>query len=114
MPGLLVTAILLAALMASPARAATLVYVGNAESNEIHVLQLDRQSGDLTVVDKVPIPGITKPGISTQMAVSPDRRVLYVGTRGERQLAMGGASAPVSCRLEHVASGPIASSMAYD
>src|SRR5437867_3401459 len=45
MPGLLVTAILLAALMASPARAATLVYVGNAESNEIHVLQLDRMAG---------------------------------------------------------------------
>jgi len=74
MPGLLVTAILLAALMASPARAATLVYVGNAESNEIHVLQLDRQSGDLTVIEKVAIPGITKPGISTPMAVSPDRR----------------------------------------
>ncbi len=80
MPGLLVTAILLAALMASPARAATLVYVGNAESNEIHVLQLDRQSGDLTVIEKVAIPGITKPGISTPMAVSPDRRFLYAGT----------------------------------
>jgi hypothetical protein len=33
-------------MMASPVRAATFVYVGNAESNEIYVLQLDRQSGD--------------------------------------------------------------------
>src|SRR3989441_10116396 len=113
MPGLLVTAILLAALMASPARAATLVYVGNAESNEIHVLQLDRQSGDLTVIEKVAIPGITKPGISTPMAVSPDRRFLYVGTRGEPKLAVGFAIDPVSGRLKHVASGPLADSMAY-
>src|SRR6266699_2933648 len=105
MPGLLVTAILLAALMASPARAATLVYVGNAESNEIHVLQLDRQSGDLTVIEKVAIPGITKPGISTPMAVSPDRRFLYVGTRGEPKLAVGFAI--------DLASGPLPDSMAY-
>src|SRR3989475_5701593 len=113
MPGLLVTAILLAALMASPARAATLVYVGNAESNEIHVLQLDRQSGDLTVIEKVAIPGITKPGISTPMAVSPDRRFLYVGTRGEPMVAVGWRSDPPGGRLKHGASGPLADSIAY-
>src|SRR5438034_4251059 len=113
MPGLLVTAILLAALMASPARAATLVYVGNAESNEIHVLQLDRQSGDLTVIEKVAIPRITKPGISTPMAVSPDRRFLYVGTRGEPKIAAGFAIDPASGKLKHVANGPLADSMAY-
>ena len=60
-------------LMASPSSAA---FVGNAECNEIHVLQLDRQTGDQTVVEKVPIPGIDKPGISTPMSVSPDRRFL--------------------------------------
>ena len=69
-------------LMASAARVATIVYVGNAESNEIIVLQLDRGNGDLTVVERVSIPGIEKPGGSTPMAVSPDRRALYVGTRG--------------------------------
>jgi 6-phosphogluconolactonase len=63
----LAVAMALGAMMASPARAAIFVYVGNAESNEIYVLQLDRQSGDLTVVEKVPIPGVTKPGISTPM-----------------------------------------------
>src|SRR5262249_1827079 len=71
------------ALMASPAGGASFVYVGNAESNDIFVPQLDRQSGDLTLVEKAPIPGIEKPGISTPRAVSPDRRFLYVGTRGE-------------------------------
>src|SRR5712692_461994 len=101
-------AVVSGAMMASPATAATFVYVGNAESNEIHVLQLDRQSGDLTVIEKVAIPGITKPGISTPMAVSPDRRFLYVGTRGEPKLAVGFAIDPASGRLKHVASGPLA------
>jgi len=101
------------AMMASPARAATFVYVGNAESNEIYVLQLDRQSGDLTVVEKVPIPGIEKPGGSTPMSVSPDRRFLYVGTRGEPKIAAGFAIDPASGKLKHVASGPLPDSMAY-
>ena len=73
---------LAASLMASPAGAATFVYVGNAESNEVYVLQLNQQNGDLTAIDRTPIPGIEKPGISTPMSVSPDRRILYVGTRG--------------------------------
>jgi 6-phosphogluconolactonase len=101
------------AMMAAPARAATFVYVGNTDSNEIYVLQLDRQSGDLTVVEKVPIPGVTKPGISTPMAVSPDRRFLYAGTRGEPKIAAGFAIHPASGKLTHVASGPLADSMAY-
>ncbi len=101
------------AMMASPARAATFVYVGNAESNEIYVLQLDRQSGDLMVVEKVPIPGVTKLGNSTPMAVSPDRRFLYAGTRGEPKIAAGFAIHPASGKLKHVASGPLADSMAY-
>src|SRR5882672_11358763 len=111
----LLTAILmvLGALMASPAAAATFVYVGNAESNEIYVLQLDRQRGDLTVVEKVAIPGIEKPGISTPMSVSPDRRFLYVGTRGEPKVAAGFAIDQASGRLKHVASGPLADSLAY-
>ncbi len=101
------------ALMASPAGAATFVYVGNAESNEVYVLQLDPQNGDLTVVDKTPIPGIEKPGISSPMSVSPDRRILYVGTRGEPKIAAGFAIDPSSGKLTHIANGPLADSLAY-
>src|SRR3989475_11070138 len=106
-------AVVAGALMASPSGAATFVYVGNAESNEVYVLQLNQQNGDLTVVDKTPIPGIEKPGISTPMSVSPDRRFLYVGTRGEPKLAVGFAIDPASGRLKHVGNGPLAHSMAY-
>jgi 6-phosphogluconolactonase len=93
--------------------ASTFVYVGNTESNEIHVLQLDRRSGDLMPVEKVPIPGVTKPGGSTPMAVSPDRRFLYAATRGEPKIAAGFAIDPTSGKLAHVASGPLADSLAY-
>jgi hypothetical protein len=37
-------AVVAGTMMQSPVRAATFVYVGNAESNEIYVLQLDRQT----------------------------------------------------------------------
>src|SRR5262249_46641105 len=101
------------ALMVSQAAAATFVYVGNAESNEVYVIQLNPQNGDLTVVDKTAIPGIEKPGISTPMSVSPDRRVLYVGTRGEPKIAAGFAIDPSTGKLRHIASGPLADSLAY-
>ncbi len=58
----MVTALVAGALMATPSGAATFVYVGNAESNEVYVLQLNPQNGDLTVIEKTPIPGIEKPG----------------------------------------------------
>src|SRR5262245_44024118 len=108
-----IAALLAAALMASPAGAATFVYVGNAESNEVYVLQLNPQNGDLTVIDRTPIPGIEKPGISTPMSVSPDRRILYVGTRGEPKIAAGFAIDPATGKLKHIANGLLADSLAY-
>jgi len=92
---------------------ATVVYVGCAERSEVHVLHLDPRRGDLTPVQVALIPGVESPGLSTPMAVSPDRRFLYVGTRGEPKLAAGFAIEPTTGRLTHVASGPLADSMAY-
>jgi 6-phosphogluconolactonase len=109
----LVVAIVSGAMMASPVGAATFVYVGNTDSNEIYVLQLDRRNGDLTVVEKVSIPGVIKPGNSTPMAVSPDRRFLYAATRGEPKIVAGFAIDQANGKLKHVASGPLADSMAY-
>ena len=109
----LLLVVVLGPMTASAAGAGTFVYVGNADSNEIYVLALDRQRGDLTQVEKVLIPGIEKPGNSTPMALSPDRRALYVGTRGEPKVAAGFAIDPTTGRLTHVASGLLADSMAY-
>ena len=79
------TAVVAGAALISPVLAATFVYVSNSESNDIYVWQLNRQTGELTLIETVTIPGIIKSGGSTPMAVSPDRRFLYVATRGEPQ-----------------------------
>src|SRR5262245_39631959 len=93
--------------------AITSVYVANAESNEISVLRLDRSSGELTSVANIPVPGVDQVGQSMPMAVSPDRRFLYVATRGEPRRAVGFAIDQASGSLTYVASGPLAESMAY-
>src|SRR5262247_2935898 len=107
------TATVSGAILASPALAATFVYVGNAESNDIYVLRLNQQTGELTLVETILIPGIVKSGGSTPMAVSPDRRFLYVATRGEPQVVASFAIDPKSGKLKYIGGGPLTDSMAY-
>jgi len=101
------------AMSTTPARAGTYVYVGNADSNDIHILALDLKNGDLTPVDKVVVPGITKPGGSMPLAISPDRRILYAGLRGDPLVAASFMIDPLSGKLTHLANGKLADSMAY-
>jgi 6-phosphogluconolactonase len=101
------------AMIASAASAATYLYVGNAASNEIFVYSLDPKSGDLTVVEKLVVPGITKAGSSMPMAVSPNKKFLYAGFRGEPMVAATFTIDPKSGKLTHVGNGPLADSMAY-
>jgi 6-phosphogluconolactonase len=107
------TATVAGAALVSPAPAATFVYVGNAESNDVYVLQLNRQTGGLTLVETVSIPGVIKSGGSTPMAVSPDRRFLFVATRGDPQSVATFAIEAKSGKLKYIDSGPLADSMAY-
>ncbi len=98
---------------ALPATAATFVYVGCTDSNEIHVLQLNPQNGDLTPVEKATIPGITKTAGSTPMAISPDKKFLFAATRGEPMVAASFRIDPATGKLSHIANGPLDGSMAY-
>lgn len=107
------TATVAGAALFSPVWAATFVYVGNAESNDVYVLQLDRRTGELTLVETVPIPGVVKSGMSTPMAVSPDRRFLFIATRGEPQSVATFAIDPKSGKLKYVGSGPLVDSMPF-
>jgi 6-phosphogluconolactonase len=107
------TATVVGAALVSPVLAATFVYVGNAESNDIYVLQLNQQTGELTLIATVPIPGVIKSGGSTPMTVSPDRQFLFVATRGEPQSVATFAIDPKSGRLKFIGSGPLTDSMAY-
>lgn len=100
-------------LLATPAKAATFVYVSNSESNDIYVFELNRQTGELTAVETVTIPGIVKSGASTPMAVSPDRRFLFVATRGEPQSVATFSIDQKKGKLKFIGSGSLVDSMAY-
>lgn len=57
---------------------ATWVYVSNADSQDISVLQLDRAAGQLRPVATVPVGGTAMP-----MVVNRDRKFLYVANRSQ-------------------------------
>lgn len=97
----------------SSAQAASVVYVGNAESNTISVLRLDRRDGALTTIEIIPIPGVVKPGSTSPLAVSPDNRLLFIGIRSEPYVAASFAIDAANGKLRHLGNGPLADGMAY-
>ena len=92
----------------------TVVYVSNAASKEIYVLAMNRESGELTLLDKVRVPGTDKPSpASMPMAVTPDHGFLYAALRSDNFPASSFAIDRASGRLTHIATTPLADSMAY-
>jgi 6-phosphogluconolactonase len=107
-----VMAVLAPGVFLSSASAATFVYVGNADSQDVTILEL-KPGGDLTLVDDVAVPGPAKPGGSLPLAVSPDKKRLYVGLRNEPYSVVAFAIDARSGKLTLVGPGPLADSMAY-
>ncbi|TCR66386.1 lactonase family protein [Bosea sp. BK604] len=66
----------------SSGRADFAVYIGNGRGGDISVLRLSAGSGKLEPVQRMPFPGLSEPGRSLPLALSPDREVLYVAMRG--------------------------------
>ena len=92
----------------------TVVYVSNAGNPAVGVFAMNRDSGDLTMIADVPIPGTDKPSpTSMPMAVSPNHRFLYAALRSEPYTVASFALDPASGRLTHLANAPLAASMAY-
>jgi 6-phosphogluconolactonase len=88
-------------------QAATYVYVSNADSQEISVLQLDRASGALAAIDTVTVGGMVMP-----MAVSPDKRLLYAAVRSQPYRVAAFAIDPASGKLKKLGESALADSMA--
>jgi 6-phosphogluconolactonase len=111
-PVFCVTALLGAGFSISSAGAATFVYVGNSDSQDVTVLEL-KSNGDLTPVETTAVPGPAKPGGSLPLAVSPDKKRLYVGLRNEPYSVVTFAIDAKTGKLKLVGPGPLADSMAY-
>jgi 6-phosphogluconolactonase len=107
-----VTALWAAGYFMSSANAASFVYVGSSDSQDVTVLEL-KSNGDLTSIETTVVPGPTKPGGSLPMAVSPDKKRLYVGLRNEPYSAVTFTIDSKTGKLTLVGPGPLADSMAY-
>jgi 6-phosphogluconolactonase len=92
---------------AGAASAATWVYVANADSQEISVLELDRAQGTLKPVETVNVGGAVMP-----MAVSPDKRFLYAALRSQPFRVVSFAIDGASGKLRKLSEAPLADSMA--
>ena len=96
----------------SSADAATFVYVGNADSQDVSVLEL-KPNGDLTPVETTAVPGPDKRGGSLPLAVSPDKKRLFAGLRNEPYSVVSFAIDAKTGKLKPLGPGPLADSMAY-
>jgi 6-phosphogluconolactonase len=101
-----------AGFLMSSASAATFVYVGNSDSQEVTVLEL-KPNGDLAPVETIAVPGPAKPGGSLPLAVSPDKKRLFAGLRSEPFSVVTFAIDGKNGKLKPVGPGPLADSMAY-
>ena len=91
-----------------PASAKTLVYVSNAQDGEIASYALDSKTGALTSLGK------TKAGKNVMpMAISPNKKVLYVSVRSEPFTLISYAIDPATGALAQKSSAPLPDSMAY-
>ncbi|MGT2439930.1 lactonase family protein [Bradyrhizobium betae] len=89
----------------------TFAYIGNADSNDISVFKM-AESGEMTLVQTAAFTGVEKPGSSTPLAITSDRRVLIAGVRSQPFLAVSFAIDPRTGQLSHIGNGPLADSMA--
>jgi 6-phosphogluconolactonase len=91
---------------------AMIVYVGNSDSQDVTVLAL-RSGGELTTIQTARVEGPAKPGGSLPLAVSPDKRRLYVGLRNEPYSVATFTVDPNSGALSLIGHGPLPDSMCY-
>jgi 6-phosphogluconolactonase len=92
---------------AGAANATTVVYVSDADSQEISILQLDKAKGTLEPLDTVKVGGTVMP-----LAVSPDRRFLYASLRSQPYRVVSFAVDPADGRLKRLGESSLADSMA--
>lgn len=92
----------------------TFVYVSNAGTKDIYVLGMNRDSGELTMIEKTPVPGSEKTSVvSLPMALAPNKRFIYAQLRSEPYPVSTFSIDHTSGKLTHLDATPLVDQMAY-
>ena len=92
----------------------TFVYVSNAGTKDIYVLGMNRETGELTMVEKVPVPGAEKTSlVSLPMALAPNKRFVYAQLRSEPYPVSTFSIDHTNGKLTYLDATPLVDQMAY-
>jgi 6-phosphogluconolactonase len=92
----------------------TFVYVSNAGTKDIYVLGMNRDTGELTMIEKVPVPGAEKTSlVSLPMALAPNKRFIYAQLRSEPYPVSTFSIDHTNGKLTHLYVTPLVDQMAY-
>src|ERR1700741_4727234 len=92
----------------------TFVYISNAGTKDISVFGMNRDTGELTVVETAPVPGSEKTApVSLPMALAPNKRFLYAQLRSEPYPVSTFSIDHTSGKLTHLGTAPLVDQMAY-
>ena len=92
----------------------TFVYVSNAGTKDIYVLGMNRETGELTMIEKAPVPGSEKTSlVSLPMATAPNKRFIYAQLRSEPYPVSTFSIDHSNGRLVHLGAVPLVDQMAY-
>jgi 6-phosphogluconolactonase len=100
-------ALLALGVSATSAVAKTMVYVSNADSRDIYVMELNPANGSVALVEKVPTAGTVMP-----LALSPDHRFLYASLRSRPYSVSSFVIDHQSGKLDLLSTVPLADNMA--
>lgn len=91
----------------------TTVYVSNAGSKDIYVLAMNRNTGELKLIEKKEVPGSDKSPASLPMALAPNKRFIYAQLRGQPYPVSTFSIDHTSGKLTHLDVTPLVDQMAY-
>ena len=92
----------------------TFVYVSNAGTKDINVFGMNRETGELTPIDKTALPGTEKTSLaSLPMALAPNKRFIYAQLRGEPYPLSTLTIDHTSGKLTLIDTVPLVDQMAY-
>jgi 6-phosphogluconolactonase len=91
----------------------TFVYVMASDGGQIFTLELDQSTGAVTTLDTLSVRGGAKQAGACSLALSHDRRYLYLALRSEPYAALSFAIDGANGRLTHIGEASLPHSMAF-